>query len=250
MLKNIKKQNKNGGLALRRSEATGKGESSVFIKIHNAGFTLVEALVAISILMIAIASPMTLAQKGLSTANLSKDQMIASFLAQDAIEAVKNIRDQISISQTTGDWLDRGAVPLSLSSCICTSADTDCNFDLPGFKYCYIDTTAPTWDANSITLGAHPANRLKISYTTPLPGDIKQFLKYDYTGTNGSNGDEISKFTRYINIRKTSYSLQDPTYKRDEAVVSVRIIWNSQAGAQKMDLQNYIYNYSENLISF
>jgi prepilin-type N-terminal cleavage/methylation domain-containing protein len=32
-----------------------------------SGFTLIEALVAISILMIAIASPMQLAQKGLST---------------------------------------------------------------------------------------------------------------------------------------------------------------------------------------
>ena len=60
-----------------------------FASKANSAFTLVEALVAISILMIAIASPMTLAQKGLSTATQSKDQMIAAFLAQgmDALDA-------------------------------------------------------------------------------------------------------------------------------------------------------------------
>jgi len=47
-MKNIKiKNNKNGGLSLKRSEATGKGESSVF----NRGFSLVEMLVAVAIFM-------------------------------------------------------------------------------------------------------------------------------------------------------------------------------------------------------
>jgi len=41
-------KNKNGGLSLRRSKATGKGESSVF----KAGFTLVELLVTIVIFVL------------------------------------------------------------------------------------------------------------------------------------------------------------------------------------------------------
>lgn len=69
----------------------------------NKGFTLLEALVAISILMVAVVAPITIAQKGLSSASYSKNQMIASYLAQDAIEYIKNRRDQNVI--TNNDWL-------------------------------------------------------------------------------------------------------------------------------------------------
>ena len=55
------------------------------------GFTLIETLVAISILMVAVASPLTIAQKGLASAIYAKDQIIASYLAQDAIEYIINL---------------------------------------------------------------------------------------------------------------------------------------------------------------
>jgi len=68
-----------------------------------SGFTLLEALVAVSILMVAVVAPITVAQKGLSSATYSKSQMIASYLAQDAIEYIKNIRDQVSI-RNSFEW--------------------------------------------------------------------------------------------------------------------------------------------------
>lgn len=67
------------------------------------GFTLLEALVAISILMVAVMAPITIAQKGLSSAIYSKNQMIASYLAQDAIEYIINQRDNSSINKDS-DW--------------------------------------------------------------------------------------------------------------------------------------------------
>lgn len=78
------------------------------------GFTLLEALVAISILMVAVVSPITIAQKGLSSASYSKSQMIASYLAQDAIEYVKNVRDNNKI--TNDDWLF-GLDPCEFGGC-------------------------------------------------------------------------------------------------------------------------------------
>lgn len=69
------------------------------------GFTLVETLVAISILMVAVASPLTITQKGLASAIYAKDQIIASYLAQDAIEYLRNISDNNVASGASSDWL-------------------------------------------------------------------------------------------------------------------------------------------------
>jgi len=57
------------------------------------GFTLVETLVAISILLIVIVSPMTIAQRGIQNAYYATEQVTAVFLAQSAIETVRIYRD-------------------------------------------------------------------------------------------------------------------------------------------------------------
>jgi len=82
------------------------------------GFTLLEALVAVSILMVAVMAPITIAQKGLSSAIYSKNQMIASYLAQDALEYVKNIRDENARTAGAGaNWLDGLEDCMSPGSC-------------------------------------------------------------------------------------------------------------------------------------
>jgi len=89
------------------------------------GFTLLEALVATSILMVAVAAPITIAQKGLSSAVYSKNQMIASYLAQDAIEYIMNIKDETAIanigSASPSPWLG------SLINCV--GEDVSCAID-------------------------------------------------------------------------------------------------------------------------
>ena len=62
-------------------------------QIRTRGFTIVETLVAITVLMIAIAGPLVVASKGLFGALASKDQMVAAYLAQESMETIKNIRD-------------------------------------------------------------------------------------------------------------------------------------------------------------
>ncbi len=57
------------------------------------GMTLVETLVAVSILTVAIVAPMTLTMQSLSAAYYARDQVIASNLAQEAIESVRAVRD-------------------------------------------------------------------------------------------------------------------------------------------------------------
>lgn len=215
------------------------------------GFTLIEALVAIAVLMVAITGPMVLAQKSLSSADLSKDQTTASFLAQDAIEDVLNIRDTIAVSQTTGSWLTGPTSQGFLAPCICIGAA--CNFDSKAPQFCNIDTTFLShWD-DSLAIQQGLPIKISMTYSVDSNG-VKHFLTYDYNPSNlsscsnnstpGGSGkcSTVSKFSRYINIQI------DPTSTNpNEAVINVRVFWDSTLGVQKMPLQRFIYNYSENL---
>lgn len=72
---------------------TVKNKNARFTPRNQGGFTIIETLVAITILMISIAGPLVVASKGLFGANIAKNQMVASYLAQESMEVVKNIRD-------------------------------------------------------------------------------------------------------------------------------------------------------------
>ena len=69
------------------------------------GLTLVETLVAISILTIAVVGPLGIIAQALHTSYYTRDQMTAYYLAQEAIEYVRNIRDNQSIA-ITRDFLN------------------------------------------------------------------------------------------------------------------------------------------------
>jgi len=62
--------------------------------MHNnkRGFTLLETLIAISILVTAIVGPLTLAAQTIRAQQVAKDNLIAANLAQEGIELVRNYR--------------------------------------------------------------------------------------------------------------------------------------------------------------
>ncbi len=70
---------------------------------NRRGFTLVETLVAITILLFAVAGPLSIAARSLFAANVAKDQITMFYLTQQAMETVRNIRDQNVLRNQ--DWL-------------------------------------------------------------------------------------------------------------------------------------------------
>lgn len=60
---------------------------------QNNGFTLIETLVAVSLMVIAIVAPMSLVSQSLTTAYYARDQVAAYSLAQEGIETVRAVRD-------------------------------------------------------------------------------------------------------------------------------------------------------------
>lgn len=188
----------------------------ILSKKNNRAFTLVEAMVAVSVLMMAVIGPLTIAQKGLSSAIYSKDQMIASYLAQDAIEYIKNIRDNNGIMGISSDWL------YTLENCVQTVSSLEETIN----RVCSIDTTKSYSSSNNILSGS---NSLYIK-------SIGNLIIY----TLDTTGNTKSRFTREVNIRRKN--------NNDEAFITVKVYWNDIGSSDNsVIVKSYIYNIWENM---
>ena len=90
------------------------------------GFTLIEAFVAITILTLAIVGPLAIASQSATFSSVSRDQVMANFLAQDAIEYIRWVRDTNELKSTVAspvNWLN------GLAPCVSAGGTTACYFD-------------------------------------------------------------------------------------------------------------------------
>lgn len=132
------------------------------------GFTLVETLVAVGILMIAISAPLTLIRQSLTSADAAKNNITAENLARDALEYVKNVRDT-NLRNNLGAWTT------GLEKCLdktCT-VDTVVNVSNPADALVTVSPGASpvlkydaTTDRYSYTTGSNSTFRRELSITT------------------------------------------------------------------------------------
>lgn len=76
--------------------------------IKKRGFTILETLVAISILVLALTAPLVIVSQALQTSYFSRDQITAYYLAQEAVEYLRNKRDNQGLQEnaTAEGWVD------------------------------------------------------------------------------------------------------------------------------------------------
>ncbi len=89
----------------------------------NRAFTLIETLVAISVLLMALIGPLAIASQSLRSAFYARDQVTAFYLGQEGVEYVRAYRDQNYLASQS--WL----------SGITMCEDTPCMVDFPNFTH-------------------------------------------------------------------------------------------------------------------
>lgn len=154
---------------------------------QKSGFTLVETLVAIAILTLAVAGPLYTASRAIVAAETARDQLIASYLAQEGIEYVRKMRDNeflaafqigganISTDAWTG-FLAPGPDPASIAKCVTLSVGSApfCTLDPVGsgsLSLCISGT------CNPLNLTTVTVNGKEISYYTQGAGTATPFTR-------------------------------------------------------------------------
>lgn len=173
------------------------------------GFTILETMVAVFILVLSITGPMVFAQSGLRTSFLARDQITAFFLAQDVIETIKNIRDDNGLDGR--NWLE-GITD------VCDAGVADCKI--------YVDT-----------LEEEPVVQ-QCSGECPVL-KINSNGQFGYSFTAGQNAED-SRFKRIVHVKE----IEDER----ELQIVVEVLWQSnvRVGDARIVVQENIYNWIPN----
>jgi prepilin-type N-terminal cleavage/methylation domain-containing protein len=181
-------------------------------QIRNKGFTLVESLVAVSILSLSILSTFTAVQGGLQSSNYAKDQMVAYYLAQEAMEYIKNVRDQNALASL-------GGTPVNWLTGLSAQVSDPCYFG----EVCTIDSYTNTISgASPCTTAFGSCPNLNQNSVTGL---------YGYTsGTNWST----TNFKREIKLTQNSVNT--------EITVTINISWTTKGVPHTFQVSQLIFN--------
>lgn len=180
---------------------------------QNKGFTLVETLVAISILTMSILGTFTAVQNGLATSSFAKDQVIAFYLIQEAMEHVRNIRDDNGLASlyalefggSESDWLNgMSSIP-----------SDPCYFG----KTCIIDSTLKSITSCPSGFGSCPI--LRQNSTSKLYGH------------STSAGWVETKFRREVQFEQVT---------PEEIAVIVRLSWNSGPFSKTITVRQSLFD--------
>ncbi|TAL48938.1 type II secretion system protein [Patescibacteria group bacterium] len=167
------------------------------------GFTILESLIAIVILILSVTAAFTAVQSALSNAIFSKQQVAAFFLAQETIEYLRNVRDTNIINGT--NWLN-GFAALSTDPCYFT-------------KTCTVDTTL-----------ASPAAFTTCSGSCP---NVTQ----DLSGTYLYGQNSLWAATPY----RRTVSIQ--SISANEIALTVSVSWSKGPLSKTLTLRESIFNW-------
>jgi prepilin-type N-terminal cleavage/methylation domain-containing protein len=90
------------------------------------GFTLIEAMVAVTILTLSIAGPMTAANRAVVAAETARDQLSASYLAQEGVEYARAIRDDAYLNE----YQTKGETSLAWNKFLTASVLSSCRYQV------------------------------------------------------------------------------------------------------------------------
>ncbi|MEK7478195.1 MAG: prepilin-type N-terminal cleavage/methylation domain-containing protein [Patescibacteria group bacterium] len=153
------------------------------VNTRGKGFSIIETLVAITILTMVIAGSITAINKGLSVSTETRNRVTASLLAQDAMEYVKN-RKFINIKTLAPSWLSGFGGCRNVPPFLCRVDSIQA--DGLGISFCPVPDGCPVYINNTIGY-----------YQTPTGTNVKTPFERSFylEGTDDNERKVVVKVT-------------------------------------------------------
>ncbi|MBI2055632.1 MAG: hypothetical protein HYT42_01940 [Candidatus Sungbacteria bacterium] len=108
----------------------GQAKPETPTQISGEGFTLVETIIALFLIVSALAGPFTLATRGIFSAKFSKNKLVALNLAQEGLEIIRQMRDTNILNGA--DWRGLGSCTAPCTVLANGDYNVDAIHDQPG----------------------------------------------------------------------------------------------------------------------
>ncbi|MCA9362358.1 prepilin-type N-terminal cleavage/methylation domain-containing protein [Candidatus Kaiserbacteria bacterium] len=198
-----------------------------------SGFSLVETLVAITLLLIVITGPMVVSTSTARSTSFASEQVVAFFLAQEGVEMVQRARDDLYL-QAFSTKFD-SVLDNELNNTDQWNLFADRNGT---YRNCYVATNS---DGCGLGLNTDPDGSLKAPIDCGTNSSSCR-LYYDEDGersryTHTASGNEETPYTRVI-------KLEDDPARPDEIKVTSRVTWRtgSRRDVQESVVETYLFN--------
>ncbi|MBI5139348.1 prepilin-type N-terminal cleavage/methylation domain-containing protein [Candidatus Nomurabacteria bacterium] len=192
----------------------------------NRGFTFVETLVALSIFTLSVLAMISVLSRGIADTGYVKRKMIASYLAQEGVEYIRNLRDTyvlFNVGSPQEGWN-------TFQSRLTSDAGANCD-DLS--KGCYFDDQPVSYSDDSqpiLDMTIAPCNDSRCSSAVIYYQPLKSEYSYDSSGA----GTVDSGFRRSIKITVVN---------ANEMKVEATVFWTESSGNQQTISSGTLFNW-------
>lgn len=200
-----------------------------------SGFTIIEALVAIFILSVSVASMLGLTATSQASARYANNEITANYLLQEALDSIRNSRDTIAFQKKDnpqGGWqnfLDRYGFPYS--SCFSSAG---CMLNIEEFD------TGGTGDSD-VTVCSVDEGCSFLYFDDTQDEDVTSVF-YNY-----SEHGSPSIFKRTVNMETSKDKDNLGVDGKDEIKVTVKVEWRNGDNTTVMSRQlvSYFLNWQK-----
>lgn len=186
----------------------------------SAGFSLVETLVAITLLLLVMVGPLAITSRTASSATFASEQVVATFLAQEGLEIAQKAREDLVLNSTAFDgtrataWADFVSTSGVYGPCVSSSG---CRLELDSLGAVVPPQSCATIANCQLYLNTATGTR----------------SMYTHTGTNATT----TPYTRTIKITAVPGS---PDEVKVESIVTWRT--GSLVSNQRVRLESALVN--------
>lgn len=199
-------------------------------KIHKQrGLSLLETIIAISIFSISVLAILVILGSGISNINSAKRKVVASFLAEEGVEVIRNIRDTYDQYITTGDGWVNFRDKLTIAQC--STNPYGCYFDIEK------NESGAPYDVFAQVNRPMPITKIFIGpcTLTGCPEILYNTTTGKYTYTSGAN-------TVSTGLRR-DIKMEINRFNTDEIKIISTVSWTQGGNSQSVSFYDNLYNW-------